>query len=66
MLRKLKNAATEDKYSKDAMDIYKKAKEEYKKYNAGQQISFKQYEGGHGLKSERFDLIINWIADAVQ
>lgn len=48
------------------MDIYKKAKEEYKKYNAGQQISFKQYEGGHGLKSERFDLIINWIADAVQ
>lgn len=59
-------SATEDKYSKDSMDIYKKAKKEYEKFNAGNQISIKQYKGGHALTSERYNYIINWIADAVK
>lgn len=59
-------SAVDDKYSKDAMDIYEKAKEEYEKCNAGQQISIKQYEGGHPLTSERFNFIVNWIVDAVK
>lgn len=59
-------SASEDKYSKDAMDIYKKAEIEYTKCNAGQQISIKQYEGGHALTSERFDFIVNWIVKAAK
>ncbi|MBZ9623676.1 acetylxylan esterase [Clostridium sp. FP2] len=59
-------SATEDKYSKDAMDIYKKAQKEYKKCNAGQQISIKQYEGGHALTSERFNYIVDWIIEAAK
>jgi dienelactone hydrolase len=59
-------SAAEDKYSKDAMDIYKKAEAEYKKSNAGQQISIKQYEGGHALTLERFDFIVNWIVKAAK
>ncbi|WFA08965.1 acetylxylan esterase [Tissierella sp. Yu-01] len=59
-------SATEDKYSKDAIDIYKKAEKVYEKYNLGQQISIKQYEGGHELTSERFKYIVNWIIDAVK
>jgi dienelactone hydrolase len=59
-------SATDDKYSKDAMDIYNKAKIEYEKCNAGQEISIKQYEGGHALTAERFDCIIDWIVAAVK
>ncbi|WP_346879379.1 hypothetical protein [Clostridium sp. UBA3061] len=59
-------SATEDKYSKDAMDIYKKAEKEYIKCNAGQQISIKQYEGGHALTSERFNYIVDWIIEAAK
>lgn len=59
-------SATDDKYSKDAMDIYKRAEKEYEGCNAGQQISIKQYEGGHALTVERFDYMIDWIVDAVK
>lgn len=59
-------SATDDKYSKDAIDIYKMAEKEYERCNAGQQISIKQYEGGHALTAERFDYIIDWIVDAVK
>lgn len=59
-------SATEDKYSKDAMYIYKKAKKEYENCNAEQYISIKQYEGGHALTSERFDYIIDWIIKAAK
>lgn len=59
-------SATDDKYSKDAMDIYRKAEKKYKKCNAEQQISIKQYVGGHALTSERFDFIVDWIVGAVK
>lgn len=59
-------SATDDKYSKDAMDIYKKAEKKYKKCNAEQQISITQYAGGHALTSERFDFIVDWIVGAVK
>ena len=55
-------SAKEDKYSKDAMDIYNKAKNKYKKYNVEHRISINEYEGGHALTSERFNYIINWIS----
>lgn len=50
----------------DAMDIYIKAEKEYKKYNAGQQISIKEYEGGHALTLERFNYIVDWISEAIK
>ncbi|HEX2947043.1 MAG TPA: prolyl oligopeptidase family serine peptidase [Clostridia bacterium] len=59
-------SATDDKYSKDAMDVYKKAEKKYEKCNAGQQISIKQYEGGHALTPERFDFIVDWIVKTVK
>jgi len=59
-------SATEDKYSKDAMDIYKKAKIEYEKCNLGHQLNIKQYEGEHALTLERFNYIVDWISEAAK
>jgi len=59
-------SATEDKYSKDAMDIYKRAEKEYDRHNARQQLSIKQYEGGHALTAERYQYITNWIVDVAK
>lgn len=59
-------SATDDKYSKDAMDIYKRAEKEYEKCNVSQYLSIKQYKGGHALTAERFEYITDWILNVVK
>lgn len=56
-------SAKEDKYSKDATFIYESALKEFEKYNAKDNITHIQYEGGHPLTQERVDAIINWFCD---
>lgn len=51
----------EDKYSKDAPQIFEIAKESYILKKAESNLQIKQYNGGHQLTQERFDYIINWI-----
>lgn len=53
--------ATEDKWSKDAPEIYKIAKSHYVSKGAEENLQLKQYPGGHVLTQERFDFIVNWI-----
>lgn len=59
-------SATEDKYSRDSMDIYKKAEKEYEKCNVEKRIHIKQYDGGHALTPERFNYIVDWIIEAAK
>lgn len=53
--------ADNDKYSKDAMDTYSKAKVEYRNKNAAENLFVKQYEGGHAITEERFHYVIDWM-----
>lgn len=54
-------SAEDDKYSKDAPYIVKKASTTYEKYGAQNNLYHKRYSGGHALDKERFDYIIKWI-----
>lgn len=51
----------EDKYSKDAPQIYEIVRERYISKNAERNLQIKQYKGGHQLTKERFDYILEWI-----
>ena len=53
--------ADEDKYSKDAPQIFESVKEHYISKNAESNLYMKQYKGGHQLTQERFDYILKWI-----
>ncbi|MBA3027991.1 MAG: hypothetical protein FP816_04140 [Desulfobacteraceae bacterium] len=55
-------SGTEDPYSYDAGEIYKKAR--HKWIQAGVPENFKHisFNGGHGLDKERFEAIVNWVA----
>lgn len=53
--------ADEDKYSKDAPQIFEVVKEHYILKNAESNLQIKQYKGGHQLTQERFDFILKWI-----
>ena len=54
-------SATEDKYSKDADEIYETAKTYFEKMGIEQRVVHKRYKGGHKLDKDRFNYIINWI-----
>ena len=54
-------SADDDKYSKDAEYIIKKAGMTYIEKNALQNLQHKRYSGGHEMTKERFDNIIEWI-----
>ena len=54
-------SATEDKYSKDADEIYETAKTYFEQMGIEQRIVHKRYKGGHKLDKDRFNYIINWI-----
>lgn len=51
----------EDKYSKDAPQIYEIVRKHYISRNAETNLQIKQYKGGHQLTQERFDYILEWI-----
>lgn len=54
--------ADEDKWSKDAPEIYNIAKENYIIKGAVNNLEITQYSGGHALTQERFEFIIDWIS----
>lgn len=54
-------SAEDDKYSKDASYIVRKASQTYLEYDALQNLYHKRYPGGHEMTKERFDFIIEWI-----
>lgn len=51
----------EDRYSKDAPQIFETVKQSYISKNAESNLQIKQYKGGHPLTQERFDFILNWV-----
>lgn len=53
--------AYEDKYSKDAPQIYETLRKQYLSLNAERNLKIVQYEGGHQLTQNRYDFIIDWI-----
>ena len=53
--------ASEDKWSKDAPEIYEIAKENFMLKGAEGKLEIKQYPGGHAITPERFEFIIDWI-----
>ncbi len=56
-------SATEDKFSQDAKSVYENTKPIFEKMNAENSVIHKEYEGGHALKTERFNYIINWFVN---
>ncbi len=54
-------SASEDKYSQDADEIIRKAKEICKAARAQVSFEHKRYTGGHALTQERFDNIVRWL-----
>ena len=57
-------SATEDNFSHDADDVIKKAQELTQTKGIPLPIEHKRYMGTHALTNERFDDIVNWIAQA--
>lgn len=53
--------ASEDKWSKDAPEIYEIAKENFILKGSADNLEIKQYPGGHAITPERFEFIIDWI-----
>lgn len=51
----------DDKWSKDALQIYTEAKIKYLEDNAKENLQIKQYSGEHALTKEQFDFIVEWI-----
>jgi dienelactone hydrolase len=56
-------SATDDKFSQDADRIVAIAREKCAVAGIPEHIKHMRYEGGHALNQERFDFIVNWIAD---
>ena len=54
-------SATEDKYSKDADEIYETAKNYFKQMGIEQSVVLKRFKGGHKLDEDRFKYIIDWV-----
>ncbi len=54
-------SADNDKYSKDADDVYQKAKSIYEYHNSKNKLQHKRYHGGHAMTEERFGYIVNWF-----
>lgn len=55
-------SGTDDKYSRDAGEIFKKAKKIYGEYGCESNIIWQGYKGGHAITKERFDFIVNWFS----
>ena len=55
--------ADDDKYSKDAPEIYKVAKEKYNADGLPENLQIKQFVGGHALTEERYAFIVDWITN---
>ncbi len=56
-------SADNDKYSRDAAFIVKQGEVKYRSYNAANNLRHMRYSGEHALTKERFDFIIEWIAE---
>lgn len=54
-------SADQDKYSRDAEDIFQAVSAHAKKSGHQHAIDHKSFTGKHGLDQERFDYIINWF-----
>ncbi len=54
-------SASEDKYAKDAPEIYEEVKKEYQLAGVEENICLKAVEGEHALDEERFDYIVSWF-----
>jgi dienelactone hydrolase len=54
-------SAEDDKYSKDAGYIIKKACSSYGYYEAETNLCHMRYKGGHALTEERFEYIVDWL-----
>ncbi|PKM62307.1 MAG: hypothetical protein CVU97_06050 [Firmicutes bacterium HGW-Firmicutes-21] len=55
--------ADDDKYSKDAPDVFESAKTKYIADGYSEHLQIKQFIGGHALTTERYDFIVNWISN---
>ena len=56
-------SAEEDKYSMDAPEIVEKAGKAFDEKGVPQNLQHKRYPGGHALTEERFEFIIDWLAE---
>lgn len=56
-------SAEDDKYSKDAMDIYRSAKAASQKKGIPFNMEHTRYPGAHALTQERFDKILEWMSE---
>ncbi len=54
-------SASDDKYSKDALDVERRVRSHCATNGVPCGIEHTQYEGGHPLSAERFDRIVSWI-----
>lgn len=54
-------SATEDKYSKDADEIYENVKNYFETMGIEKKIVHKRYKAGHKLDEDRFKYIVDWI-----
>ncbi|MCB0669286.1 MAG: hypothetical protein KDC80_25860 [Saprospiraceae bacterium] len=54
-------SGTNDKYSRDAGDLFEGAKKVYSEYGCESNIFWQDYKGGHAITEERFDFIVNWF-----
>ena len=55
--------ADQDKYSRDARDIFRKIFPVFDKKSSESALTFREFTGGHGLNKERFDYIVDWFAN---
>ncbi len=53
--------ADEDKWSKDAYDIFNEVKSRYEQNKSKNSLEIKQFVGDHSLTQERLEFIIDWI-----
>jgi dienelactone hydrolase len=59
--RMLLVSSTEDKFSRDAEEIFLEAKKAYAEAGAEENLEHRRFEGGHPLTQERFDFIVSWF-----
>ena len=53
--------ADQDKYSRDSKDVYLKILPAFDKIGKEEELTFREFFGGHGLNQERFDYIVDWF-----
>jgi dienelactone hydrolase len=56
-------SAEDDKYAKDAMDMYQSAKAASQKKGIPFNMEHTRYSGPHALTQERFDRILDWMSE---